>query len=252
MSNPEDERRAERNRRILLGAAVVATLAVIAAAVFWYSGSSTSGTAPSGKSYGRVSARVVGLVGASPRKVSTVRAAHSSARAIVLGERTAPVKVVVYEDFGCRRCYEFEEASRDFLHAAAARGRVEVEYRLLGTADGAYSREALAAYGAALAGATAGHAWHFHDLLFDKQPAAGSAPPAASDLADWAKGVGVDADAVSTAVSAPGRAHAAVADTLARRAKFPDAPGVFVDGELLAGTSVTQMVEKLQTRIAGS
>ena len=67
-----------------------------------------------------MSARVVGLVGASPRKVSTVRAAHSSARAIVLGERTAPVKVVVYEDFGCRRCYEFEEASRDFLHAAAA------------------------------------------------------------------------------------------------------------------------------------
>ena len=84
MSNPQDERHAERNRRILLGAAVVATLAVIAAAVFWYSGSSTSGTAPSGKSYGRVSARVVGLVGASPRRVSTVRAAHTSAHALVL------------------------------------------------------------------------------------------------------------------------------------------------------------------------
>ena len=42
---------------------------------------------------------------------------------------TAPVKVVVYEDFLCPFCRQLETSTRDFLHQDAAKGKVQVEYR---------------------------------------------------------------------------------------------------------------------------
>jgi len=245
--------RTERNRRIALIGAVVVVLAFIAAAVFWYSGSSKSGTAASGKSYGKVPARVVGLDGAPPKTISTAASTSGSAQALVIGKASAPVKVVVYEDFLCPFCHEFEESSRDFLHAAAAKGKVEVEYRPFHLLQPQYSLDALNAFGAALKSATPTEALRFHDVLYDKQPYENASSfPGADDLASWAKGVGVDGDTVSAAVSADDKTYADAADALATKAKVPGTPTIFVNGKTLAGSSVAQMVENLQTMIGNA
>lgn len=245
--------RTERNRRLVLVGAVVVVVAVIAAAVFWYSGSSDSGTAASGKGYGKVPARVVSLDGAPPKTVSTATDASGSTRALVIGESSAKLKVVVYEDFLCPYCHEFEESSRDFLHAAAAKGKVEVEYRPFHLLQPQYSLDSLNAFEAALKSATPTEALRFHDLLYDKQPyEAASSFPGADDLGKWAQSVGIDADTVSSAVRAGDTTYADAVEALARKAKVPGTPTIFVNGKTLSGSSVAEMVENLQTMIGKS
>ena len=227
-----DAARAERNRRIAIVGAVVAVLAVIVAAGFWYTSGSDSG---------------------GPAAATTAETSAGDHSLVVGDNAQAKVKVVVYEDFLCPFCHEFEESSRDFLHAAAAKGKVEVEYRPFHLLQPQYSLDALNAFGAALKSATPTEALRFHDVLYDKQPYENASSfPGADDLASWAKGVGVDGDTVSAAVSADDKTYADAADALATKAKVPGTPTIFVNGKTLAGSSVAQMVENLQTMIGNA
>ncbi|GAC56307.1 hypothetical protein GOHSU_04_01770 [Gordonia hirsuta DSM 44140 = NBRC 16056] len=51
--------------------------------------------------------------------------------AFIVGERTAPITVDVFEDFTCPHCREFEEQSGHALSAAAQAGELRVRYHLL-------------------------------------------------------------------------------------------------------------------------
>lgn len=245
-----DQARAERNRQLTLIGAVVAVLAVIAAAVFWYSGSSSSGSPTSAAAAAQIPARVVGLSGAPATTVSSTSIPAGSAPALVIGKTSAPVKVVVYEDFLCPFCREFEEASRDFLHAAASQGKVEVEYRPFHLLPEQYSLDALNAFAAVLGKSSPSVALQFHDLLYDKQPYEQSATfPNAGQLAKWAASVGGDQSSVESAVSANDPAFAKSADALAAAAKVPGTPTIFVNGKQLTGSSPSDMANTLQQMI---
>lgn len=242
-----DQARAERNRQLVLIGAVVAVIAVIAAAVFWYSGNSGSGSTTSAAAAAKVPARIVGLSGAPATTIATTNTPAGSAPSLVIGKTDAPVKVVVYEDFLCPFCREFEEASRDFLHAAASQGKAEVEYRPFHLLSPQYSLDALNAFAAVLRKASPTVALQFHDLLYDKQPYEQSATfPGASELAKWAAGVGADQGAVESAVTANDPSFAKSADALAAAAKVPGTPTVFVNGKQLTGNSPSDMATNLQ------
>ncbi len=244
-----DQARSERNRKMALWGAVVAVLAVIAAAVFWYSGSSNGGSTTAAAA-AKVPARVAALSGAPATTIAGSDGTPGTSPTLVIGKATAPVKVVVYEDFLCPYCREFEESSRDFLHAAAEQGKVEVEYRPFHLLSPQYSLDALNAYAAVLQKSSPSVALRFHDLLYDKQPyEQASSFPDAAQLASWAKSVGGDSQTVEAAVTANDPAFAKVADGLAASAKVPGTPTIFVNGKALTGASVTDMANNLQKMI---
>jgi protein-disulfide isomerase len=220
--------RAERNRRLALAGGVVAVLAVIVAAVFWSTSSSGGDTA-------------------SPTKAATSVGDHSL---VVGGNDRAKYKVVVYEDFLCPFCRQFEEASRDFLHADAEKGLVQVEYRPFHLLPDDYSVRALNAFAAVLAESPA-KALRFHDLLFDKQPYENADDkPDAAKLADWAGSVGADETAVRQAVEAADPAWKTAADQAAASAGVQGTPTIMVNGKLLGGTTITEMADNLERMIA--
>ena len=100
--------------------------------------------------------------------------------ALAIGKKSAPVKVVIYEDYQCPFCRAFEMGSRDFLHADAAAGKVYVEYRPIAFLND-YSVRSLNAFAAVLDDAGPDAALKFHDLLFDNQPSEqGPFPPTRS------------------------------------------------------------------------
>ena len=121
---------------------------------------------------------------------------HTSRQGLrpVAGDRrpdSAPHKVVVYEDFLCPYCRQFETSSRDFLRDAAAKGKVQVEYRPFHLLQDDYSTRALSAWAAVLQSGTPQQALKFHDLLYDNQPYEHDPnKPDAATLTSWAKQAG--------------------------------------------------------------
>ena len=128
VSTPDAARR-ERNRRLAITTGILVLLALVIATGVWVtSGSSTPDPA-----------------------AAKTPAAHAGDHSLVVGAATAPVKVVVYEDFLCPFCRQLETSTRDFLHQDAAKGRVQVEYRPFQLLPDDYSRRALDACIRALA-----------------------------------------------------------------------------------------------------
>src|ERR1700712_4025586 len=103
-----EQSRRERNKRLGITAAIVLVLVVIVTAGVWISSGGSDPAAGSGRT-------------------PTARVGDNSL--IVGNNPNAKVKVVVYEDFLCPFCRQFETASRDFLRTDAADGKVLVEYR---------------------------------------------------------------------------------------------------------------------------
>jgi protein-disulfide isomerase len=224
-----DAARAERNRRLAIVGAVVAVLAVIVAAGFWYTSGSDSGG----------------------HAAATTAETTAGDHALVVGDNAqAKYKVVVYEDFLCPYCREFELASRDFLHADADKGLVQVEYRPFHLLPDDYSVRALNAFAAVLAESPK-KALEFHDLLYDKQPYETAADkPDAAKLAELAGSVGADKSAVEKAVEADDPAWKDAADRAAAAAGVDSTPTVLVNGKPLAGSTVTDMADNLERMIA--
>ncbi|ROR91706.1 DsbA family protein [Nocardioides aurantiacus] len=218
-------------RRLLLGvAAVVAVLAVVAGVVV-LSGRGEETPPPSA-----VPARAEG-------------------GALVLGREDAAHTVVVYEDFLCPYCREFENGSRDFLRADAATGSVQVEYRPFHLLQDDYSERALNAWGLVLADGTPEQAAAFHDKLYDEQPYEASASkPDDAQLAAWAKDSGVQDEALLRRISEGEIDQQLVdaADAKAEQAGVTGTPTVLLDGEPLEGSSISDMVDSLERTLAGS
>ena len=163
----------------------------------------------------------------------------------------AKYKVVVYEDFLCPYCRQFETSSRDFLRAAAQKGTVQIQYRPFHLLPDSYSTRALTAWAAVLQQGTPKQALRFHDLLYDDQPYEQDPnKPGTSKLQTWAKQAGVSSSSVLSAMGASDPSYVTAADAAASKAGVTGTPTVFVNGQELAGTSISSMVDNLERMVA--
>jgi protein-disulfide isomerase len=220
--------RQERDRRLLLILGVVLVIsAITAAAVIFQSGRDTTGRQTQG-----------------PRSTA-------GSYSVALGEKTAPVRVVVYEDFQCPFCRQFEEQSRDFLRADAAKGKVYVEYRPFAFLDD-YSGRSLNAFAAVLDANGPATALRFHNYLYDHQPTESGPWPSNAQLASMAARVGASSSKVRAGIESLAFKQWVInANDAASKAHVRQTPTVVVNGSPLTGaSSIDQMVQTLETRIA--
>jgi len=121
---------------------------------------------------------------------------------IVIGQDSAPVTVVVYEDFQCPYCAQFEAANREQLADWTDSGDVQVQYRPIAFLDSAstddYSTRSLNAVGAVM-DVSPDSFLEFHNLLFENQPEEGGAGLTDQQLIDYA----VQAGAPEEEITAP-------------------------------------------------
>lgn len=220
----EEQERRERNRRLLITAVIVAVLVGIVAAGVLLTGGDSSSEAS----------------GDAPP-------AAAEGQALVLGEDPEATTIVVWEDFLCPYCREFETAARDLLHEKSASGEARVEYRPFQLLQDDYSRRALSAWAAVLQQGTPEQALEFHDLLFENQPyeAAGD-KPSTEELVDLAREAGVEDEAVLEAAAEDDPEFVEAAGEAARDAGVEGTPTVTVDGEKLEGASIADMVDNLE------
>ncbi|MEP6814591.1 MAG: thioredoxin domain-containing protein [Marmoricola sp.] len=226
-----DQARKERNKRVAMTAGIIAVLAVVVAAGVWYS---SGGSDPA--------------AGAS----KTPRVTVGNSSLIVGNNPNAKVKLVVYEDFLCPFCKQFETQTRDFLHADAAQGKVLIEYRPFQLLADGYSRRALDAWSAVLKNGTPAQALRFHDVLYDNQPYESAAnKPDIPKLQALAKKAGVKQSVLDAFATEDTSFYAAV-EKAAQDAKIQGTPTILLNGKELSGNSIDDMVNSLEKQIAGS
>ncbi len=175
--------------------------------------------------------------------------------AVPRGDPSAPVTVTVYEDFMCPFCGQFEAASKDTLDKYVGDGDVQVQYRVLSFLDRAsdgsdYSTRAMNALGVVLDTAGADTAVRFHDLLYDQQPAEGTAGPSDDELVALA----VRAGAVESEVSGPIKDRkfeqwVQNATDQSSQDGVSSTPTVLVDGEKLGSQTIDELVAEMDARI---
>ncbi|MGN6780603.1 MAG: DsbA family protein [Marmoricola sp.] len=220
-----------RKRQVLTAAGIIAALAVVAAAVLWYAGSSgSSKTAP------------------LPRL--TVAAGD---HALVLGPTSAPHTVVVHEDFADPASKQWDQATRDYLRADATAGLVRVEYHPVAFTGSGYGADAAIAFATVLQGPHAGAAraaLTLHGVLFDHR---GDATATTADaLARWAGAAGGDARAVRRALSLHDTSWLRAANAQARKAGVRRVPQVLLDGRPIPGATLLERADALERALAGS
>jgi protein-disulfide isomerase len=221
----------ERNRRIVLTAVVLVVLAVIVTAGVLIGNRGTSSSATTGPAASKVGARAEG-------------------QALVIGTNAKAPKVVVYEDFLCPYCREFESSSRATLRDAAEKGKAVVEYRPFHLLQDDYSTEALTAWAAVLQKGTPAQALKFHDLLYENQPyESDTNKPSIDDLVALAKKADVTDSSVLDAMRQSDQAFVDAADSAASKAGVQGTPTVFLDGKQLEG-SPSQLADTLKQRLA--
>jgi protein-disulfide isomerase len=173
----------ERRRNILLGVAVAAAVAlIIGGAVYLNSSRDTTGDTSAAVPSGLV-----------------------DAQGFVRGKDSAPVHLVMYEDFMCPICGQFEKDQADFLAQQVSAGSVQVEYRPIAILDREsngtnYSTRSANATACVLTDAGATAAGKMHDLLYANQPEENSDGLPDSQLVDLAVQAGADKSAVQTCI----------------------------------------------------
>jgi protein-disulfide isomerase len=120
---------------------------------------------------------------------------------IYRGDSSAPATVTIYEDFQCPFCKAFEQQLGPMLQKDISKGEIRVEYRPIAFLDHAsttnYSSRALETAACALNDGGPAVFAKLHDLLFQNQPAEGSAGLSNDQLADLAQQAGANKAAVS-------------------------------------------------------
>ena len=237
----EQERKERRRKSALTAAAALVVLAIvggIAALIVANRDSSggSSATAPAG-----AVAMTGGPSDAQPGRL-----------AVPWGRANAPVKVVVYEDFLCPFCRNFETSSTPVLTDYVDNGDVEVQYRALNflARAGEYSGIAANAYAVVLDAEGPDVAKEFHDLLFATQPSESGPFPNEADLVELAVQAGADRDAVEGGIEG-GEFEDWVADATeaAQDEGVEGTPTVYVDGEKIDPSSEADLIQQLQDRI---
>lgn len=154
---------------------------------------------------------------------------------LTIGSDSAPHEVVVYEDFLCPICGEFEEAGHEQLEQLADEGKVRVEYRPFVLLDrfGPYSADATAVWSQVLANDGPDVALAFHDALFANQPSESGPFPSEADLVQLAGESGADTTALQEALDdGTGKDWAERATEAALDTGLRGTPTVFLDGRV--------------------
>jgi len=225
-----EQARKERNRRVLVIVGIVVLLGAVVAAGAWYGGGGGNDKASTTSSS------------------SSLRAGDAS---LVVGKDSAPVKVVVYEDFLCPFCRELETSTRDFLAENADKGKVQVTYQPIHLLQQyPYSGKALNAWAAVLKHASPAAALELHNILYDNQPYEQSSGTVTdAQIAAWVKQAGGDTAAVRDAMKSQDTTFFAAADKAMADAHITGTPTVFINGKELPVSNVTTMVSQLEAAV---
>ncbi|MET1154255.1 thioredoxin domain-containing protein [Arthrobacter sp.] len=169
-------------------------------------------------------------------------------------EAGKPVKVVLYIDFICPICKNFEAQYNQTLTSLRNEGKITVEYRALGFLDSRsttnYSSRAANAAACVVNESPEKYA-DFVNLLFEKQPAEGGAGISDADLKKMATDIG--AKSIDACVDGKTyRPWVKYATQLAASIGVTGTPTVFVDGQQWGkgASAQTPFDQFLQTAIA--
>ena len=157
-----------------------------------------------------------------------------SALGLTIGSADAPHQVVVYEDFLCPFCGEFEAAGHEELAQLAEDGKVQVEYRpfVLLSGAGPYSTSSTMVWSLVLQQDGPVVAKKFHDLLFANQPSEEGPFPSREDLIALAGQAGADTAKLTTAADDGSGVDWPVAATKsAEKLGVRSTPTVILDGK---------------------
>ncbi len=201
---------------------------------------------------------VIGYLVQSSRDTTGTSAsapAGAAGYAVPAGPASAPVKVTVYEDFLCPFCGQLEAATRSTLQAAIDDGRVRVEYHVLNFLDRSstseYSQRAANALAVVLDTSGPKPAKKLHDLLFENQPAEGSAGLSDAQLIDYAVEAGAKRSAVSGGIA--NRSFAQWVKNGTARASKDDVtatPTVEIDGKRVESSSIAGLARQVEQAVA--
>jgi protein-disulfide isomerase len=216
-----EQQAAERRRRFLIVAAVVAVLALIGG-LTWFAISRGDTT---GKTVDQ---------GGTP--------ANTEGYAVVVGDRDAKTTLAFYEDPQCPICQQFESLVGAKVAQAVDEGKVKVEYHIVSfldrSSENAYSSRAANALYAVADNAGPEAFQKFHDLLYQNQPAEGTAGPDDDQLVQWAVQSGADEAEVRKLIDDDTFGQF-VENATGQMSKdgVNGTPGVFVNGTLAANPS---------------
>lgn len=220
-----EAKRRERRNNLLKIAAVVAAMAVIV---------------------------VVGVIAGTHQgnngTVDASAGSEASSYSLTVGEKSAPHTVVIYEDFLCPYCDQFELASSDQLGRLAQQGKVYLDYRPFHLLQPAYSSQALNAFAVVLKTSGPEVAKKFHDLLYRNQPHEEGPFPAMSKLVDLAVQAGADESKVKAGIEDTNSQKSWVdgATQAAEDAGVQGTPTILLDGKTYQnGSTVPQIAANL-------
>lgn len=228
------------NRRLTIGAVVVAIVAIIGIGYVVQSGRDSTGDAATGPT-------------SSPTATDTadtLQVAAADTYGLGVGDPDAPAKIEIFEDFLCPFCQEYEIAGRDALSEAALDGSAYIVYRPIAFLD-EYSARALNAFAVVLEQAGPEVALAFHDRLYDEQPAEGGTMPDNQWLIDQAVAVGATAADITPGIQSYEFKQWIIngADDASKR-RVNATPTVFANGVPLQGISIADLVQKTEAFIA--
>lgn len=227
----EHERTERRRRSLVVTAAVLAVVVVVGVLAYIATSSKDSPTATSSAPSGVV-----------------------AGYAVPAGPASAPVKVTVYEDFMCPYCGQFEAASRSTFQKDITAGKVQFQYHVLNFLDRSsttdYSTRSANALAVVLDAAGPTVAKKFHDLLFEHQPAEGSAGLSDSQLVAYAVQAGATESDVRPGIE--GTTYKGWVNKVTDRSSkdgVTGTPTVLIDGEKVASQSTTGLVTAIQKAV---
>lgn len=143
-----------------------------------------------------------------------------------------PAQIVIYADFNCSHCAEFEETNNGYLQDLMAEGKATVEYRMVGFLDrpgtGNYSSRAAAASYCVAEEAPESYDAFVSDVFatYSQKSGAGLSDDELIAIANSA-----GADISSCVKDGTYRPMVKYTTAKAQEAKIPGTPGVFVNGK---------------------
>jgi protein-disulfide isomerase len=227
-----EQQAAERRRRFVIISAVVAVLALIGG-LTWFAISRGDDTGEAVDDSG--------IPG------------NTDGYAVVVGDADAPVTMKFYEDPQCPVCQQFEATVGPEVETAIADGKVKVEYHVVSFLDDSSenafsSRAANALY--VVADAAGPEAFvKMHQLVYENQPAEGTAGPDDDQLVEWAVEAGADEDAVRQPIEDKVYEQwvTNATDQMSQDG-VNGTPGVFIDDQLQPdpGTAVNAVLQAIK------
>jgi protein-disulfide isomerase len=220
----EQQRRERRRNLMVVGAVVLAVLIVVGVGFFVQSKRDKTG---------QVAKDVPGNL--------------TGTYSVTIGKASAPTTIKLYEDFQCPICKAFESVTGTQVDAAVAAGKVKVEYHMVAFLDSQsstnYSSRALNAAAVVLDTAGPDVFLKFHNLLYDNQPAEGSAGLTDQQLIDYAVQAGADKSAVTSPIENDvyGQWVLNATDQMSKD-HVNGTPTVYIDGKLQGGSPPSPQV----------